>query len=267
MVESERIKVLENEISKEYGDFKVTGYRHEKGKVDFLQCECKECGRTRSIRFSQIKPIECRHGVKNVYDESYIGKKKNRLTVVEVKQGRFICRCDCGNVIQTTPSAWNFGQIKSCGCLSQEARVEHTPELDRLRIIYNGMMQRCNNPKATNYECYGGRGINICQEWQDDFNKFAEWALSHGYEDGLTIDRTNNDGNYEPGNCHWATAKEQAQNQRPKRGGHLYRGKYRTQAEIAKILHMPDTTLSGWIKKGMSMEKIEREAVRIYANN
>lgn len=77
------------------------------------------------------------------------------------------------------------------------------------------MKTRCYNPNAQNYKDYGGRGITICSEWFHDFAAFRDWAMSHGYQDDLTIDRIDNSKGYGPDNCRWATMKEQRANQRP----------------------------------------------------
>lgn len=104
------------------------------------------------------------------------------------------------------------------------------------------MVQRCTNPKASNYKRYGGRGIKICDEWRKNFVSFYDWAVTHGYKEGLSLDRIDVNGNYEPVNCRWATLEQQQNNMR---NNHFieYKGVTHTIAEWSRILKVNHETL------------------------
>lgn len=120
------------------------------------------------------------------------------------------CICVCGNRRDIRLDALKSGQNKSCGCKT-ERKVKHGLSKTRLYKIWVAMKQRCNNQNSKEYYCYGGRGIKVCEEW-NDFITFEKWALKNGYSDKLTIDRINNDLGYFPKNCRWITKQEQLKN-------------------------------------------------------
>jgi len=121
-------------------------------------------------------------------------------------------RCDCGSEKAIPANSVRSGRINSCGCVARK----HGKTKTRLYNIWVDMRQRCTNQSHPQFYLWGGRGISVCSEWQS-FDSFYKWAIANGYNDKLSIDRKNSDGNYEPTNCRWATAKEQANNTRSNR--------------------------------------------------
>ena len=155
-----------------------------------------------------------------------IGQRFGMLTVIKraspdkTRSVRWYCQCDCGSSSIARASDLRRGQTKSCGCLRaikmRAMTYKHGGKGTRLYRIWKSMRTRCNNPNSPSYKNHGARGITVCEEWQHSFEAFRDWALANGYHDCLTIDRVDNDGNYEPSNCWWATYKEQNINKRPR---------------------------------------------------
>jgi hypothetical protein len=153
--------------------------------------------------------------------EDISGKRYGRLTVLSFsgkdKKGQvlWICRCDCGEEIKVKSGNLKNGHTQSCGCYMRERSllVNKTHgqfcngKQTRLYAIWAGIKRRCLNPNVKIFKYYGSRGITNCSDWMD-FEPFYQWAMQNGYSDDLTIDRINNDGNYEPVNCRWITRSE-----------------------------------------------------------
>lgn len=154
---------------------------------------------------------------------SLAGQEFGRLTVIE-EVGRsvdrsveWLCRCTCGQTTLASAANLRRGSKKSCGCLKNEltaarnlARRKHGMHGTRIYRIWAAMIKRTTSPNADNYQRYGGRGIQVCDQWRTFENFYADMGPSYG--DGLSIDRIDNDGHYEPGNVRWATPAEQTRN-------------------------------------------------------
>lgn len=149
------------------------------------------------------------------------GQRFGKLTVIGYGGKRhrgktppqtWICRCDCGNIRRVDAGNLRAGFSKSCGCVHLTKNLDaksYQPEY----LAWHGLKGRCLNPANPCYRHYGGRGIQVCQRWLDSFDDFvADMGLRPS--DKHSIDRKDNDGNYEPSNCRWATSKEQSQNRR-----------------------------------------------------
>jgi len=154
------------------------------------------------------------------------GRRFGRWTVLAIHPERYrhcrgtftrwICRCDCGIERVVLGGSLRSGRSKSCGRCIHHHRITHGHcrfgRATRIYEVWHSMMQRCCNPNHRAYASYGGRGIRVCERW----HSFVSFLVDMGEPPpGLSLDRRNNDGNYEPGNCRWATHSEQMRNRRP----------------------------------------------------
>lgn len=201
----------------------------------------------------------------------HIGDIYGRLTVLErapdhIQPSGFHkpvwkCQCSCTNhtilLVTSNRLLDKKCPTRSCGCLQKErvseANITHGEYRSRLYQIHTAMKQRCLNPNNKYYYNYGGRGIKIYDEWLK-YENFRDWAIKNGYEDGLSIDRIDNNKNYEPSNCRWATVMEQSNNKR--NNVYLtYNGETHTESEWSRILDISREMIRGRIRRGWSVEE------------
>lgn len=158
-----------------------------------------------------------------------IGNRYGMLTVLKYagtskrREARWLCKCDCGKEIAVYGSNLRNGHQTSCGCNhfkkgKENGNFKGGHCRDRLYHVWISMKQRCCNPKNRKYPYYGGRGIRVCDEWQE-YETFRAWAYANGYNEKAkygdsTIDRIDVNGNYEPNNCRFADLFVQSQNRR-----------------------------------------------------
>ena len=150
-------------------------------------------------------------------------KRFGKLLVIEYNgNGKWLCQCDCGNQTIVRSDYLKSGHTQSCGCIHK--KYGGKVRTDRLYRLYRGIIQRTTILRKNNHNhTYIEKGIVMCDEWRNDFNKFKEWALANGYDysktaNEQTIDRINNDKGYCPENCRFISRKENNQNESKKRG-------------------------------------------------
>ena len=191
-----------------------------------------------------------------------IGAKYNLLTVISVtkdKRGQksYECKCECGNT--TFASHWQLlsGRKKSCGCLKHKRHdsyaVKHGLKNHPLYNIWRGIKKRCLCKTDIHYKWYGAKGISMYEPWVNDFKAFYDWAMSIGYQRGLSIDRIDTYGNYEPSNCRWATTKIQ-NNNKTVNAKYTIDGETKNFCEWCDELGMKYSTVYNRIKMGWDIK-------------
>ncbi len=220
-------------IGKRFGSLVVKCVKMVRNKFGMLLygCDC-DCGaidvgvtldrlvHRKTLGCSVCKPIRKIVPTK-------IGDVYGRLTIVKLLKERnadnrqmCMCKCSCGNDYKVSIKPLRSGSTQSCGCVRREMMSKrnykhgHKVRGDSHGLcgVYYDMIRRCRDHRRKQWTRYGGRGISVCEEWKSNMDAFIVWAENNGYKEGLTIDRIDNDGNYEPSNCRWTTPAVQCAN-------------------------------------------------------
>lgn len=227
-----------------------TKYRDSRGaKLGIYMCDC---GVPKVFPISDVNGNFIKScGCKKKSEHILIGHKYGNLTIIKEVPKRkykfndtfkyhrcFLVKCDCGVQLEVLLSVLKSGNTKSCGCIKKETtrRRFQTHGLTNHPLYkrWKSILSRCFNEKTPSFCNYGGRGISMCDEWKNDFISFYNWSISNGFKSELQLDRINNDGNYEPSNCRWVSAKINSWNRRS--NIHIeYNGTLMTISELSEI--------------------------------
>lgn len=231
----------------------------DKQRYSLWKCKC-ECGNYKIVRSSHLikgKIISC--GCLRAHKKLKSGTRFGRYTVLSYSHEKnkfhfYKVKCDCGNI-----STVEYSTLKKnkYGCRKCHEWQLTAKGLSKTRIyeIWNHMLFRCYNRKSESYKRYGERGIKVCKKWKEDFMAFYNWSLNNGYKENLSIDRINNDGNYEPDNCRWATREQQANNT-SKNVFIDFNGKRLTISQWAHKIGILPSVFHGRLKRNGVCEKI-----------
>ena len=173
---------------------------------------------------------------------------------------KWLCQCDCGNKHVVRAGNLKSGDVRSCGCIVTKGRVKHGESRERLYHRWLGMKQRCYDPNVREYKHYGERGIKVCDEWLHDYKAFKAWAYANGYDDSLpgtecSLDRIDNNGNYEPSNCRWVDMKTQRNNSRQNRYITI-NGETKTVSQWADIYGLKESTVFTRIHRSYPLDEV-----------
>lgn len=245
---------------------KIVGKSEDNRMLWLCKCDCGNEIIVKSATLLKGERITC--GCSRTVIRDLIGKKFGKLTVikrVENDKGRnaqWLCKCECGNETLVRTERLKSGNTKSCGCLRGNINSSGRGwRRTRLYKILMAMKARCYNKNHKSFKDYGGRGIKICDEWLNDYVSFFNWSIENGYNDTLTIDRINNDSNYEPENCRWVPMKVQNRN---KSNCHFitYENETHCLTEWSEILGIPIHKITYRLKRGISISKKFNNALK-----
>ncbi len=262
----------------------VKFYSLNKNKKSLWECKC-DCGSSKTIivtnsNLRNWKNPSCGCLAKELEiekkKEERIGKVFGKLTIIDYAYTKenntyWKCKCSCGNekIIILPYCSLSSGHNRSCGCLHKE-RIEkinarelpppnykHGDSNERLYRIYHGIKDRCNNKNNKNYLHYGLRGIKMCQSWFNSYETFKEWSLNNGYNENLSIDRIDVNGDYCPENCRWVNIIEQNNNKRTNIKIE-YNGDIISLKQLSNLVKINYQTLYERYKRGWALEDIIR---------
>lgn len=245
----------------------------------YWECQC-QCGNTTIVKASHLKTTKSCGCLRLEKADDLTGQQFHRLTVIsrgtnagqgEKSKARWTCRCECGQEVLVHAGALKSGNTQSCGCHKAELAKINGKSLNyrhgmtgaKAHIVWDSMLQRCCNENHKSYPQYGGRGIKVCDAWYT----FENFHTDMGDPlPGLTIDRIDTNGNYEPANCRWATMAEQGRN---KRNNFLieHNGENLTLAEWAKRYSLDRVTLRDRLKRGWTVEQALTTPADLYHQN
>ena len=207
--------------------------------------------------------------------KNLVGDVYGRLVVIKLshvkKESYWLCKCECGNIKTVRIGSLRSGNTKSCGCLNTEMTILRNKKMskydvstnDKLYWAWNHMLQRCFKDYENNKKYYKDRGITVCDEWKENFLAFREWSLNNGYKENLSLDRIDNNGNYEPKNCRWTTKEEQSNNTRSVRLIE-YKGEIKSISQWARIFGIDRKTISYRLKNNWDIDSLFIKPYDIY---